>query len=129
MKWYEDPVYIKMADCPEIQGQWKPKISEPDYYCHGKIYNINFLSRLKRLHPKSIWLPTQSQLQAMVKDTIDCSSHSSCAIFINVGHRIRQWCDDAWDYWMQFTSMEQLWLAFVMKELHHKVWNGSEWVL
>ena len=27
-----------------------------------------------------------------------------------------------------FESMEQLWLAFVMKELYGKVWNGEEWV-
>ena len=27
-----------------------------------------------------------------------------------------------------FESMEQLWLAFVMKEKYGKVWNGEEWV-
>jgi len=27
----------------------------------------------------------------------------------------------------QFTSMEQLWLAFVMKEKYGKVWNGEDW--
>jgi hypothetical protein len=26
-------------------------------------------------------------------------------------------------------SMEQLWLAFVMKELHNKVWNGTDWIV
>ncbi len=30
-------------------------------------------------------------------------------------------------YCERFTSMEQLWLAFVMKEKYEKVWNGSEW--
>jgi hypothetical protein len=25
-------------------------------------------------------------------------------------------------------SMEQLWLAFVMKELHNKVWSGTDWI-
>ncbi len=28
----------------------------------------------------------------------------------------------------QFTSMEQLWLAFVMKEKYNKVWVDGEWV-
>ena len=28
----------------------------------------------------------------------------------------------------QFGSMEQLWLAFVMKEKYNKIWNGKEWV-
>ncbi len=27
----------------------------------------------------------------------------------------------------QFTSMEQLWLAFVMKEKYNKVWTSEEW--
>ncbi len=25
-------------------------------------------------------------------------------------------------------SMEQLWLAFVMKEKYHKIWTGEEWI-
>lgn len=28
----------------------------------------------------------------------------------------------------EFTSMEQLWLAFVMKEKYNKVWNGEVWI-
>jgi len=24
--------------------------------------------------------------------------------------------------------MEQLWLAFVMKEKHNKTWNGKDWI-
>jgi len=28
----------------------------------------------------------------------------------------------------QFTSMEQLWLAFVMKELHQKKREGDKWI-
>jgi hypothetical protein len=27
-----------------------------------------------------------------------------------------------------FTSMEQLWLAFVMKDKYNKEWNGEDWV-
>ncbi len=27
-----------------------------------------------------------------------------------------------------YTSMEQLWLAFVMKELYSKQWNGNNWI-
>lgn len=29
---------------------------------------------------------------------------------------------------LNLTSMEQLWLAFVMKEKFNKVWNGQDWV-
>lgn len=28
---------------------------------------------------------------------------------------------------LNFTSMEQLWLAFVMKEKYNKVWDGETW--
>jgi len=31
-------------------------------------------------------------------------------------------------HWPPFHSMEQLWLAFVMKELYNKQWSGEEWV-
>ena len=27
------------------------------------------------------------------------------------------------------SSMEQLWLAFVMSEKYNKIWNGKEWDL
>lgn len=30
-------------------------------------------------------------------------------------------------YYGQFTSMDQLWLAFVQKELHNKSWDGEKW--
>ena len=29
---------------------------------------------------------------------------------------------------IKFTSMEQLWLAFIMREKYQKVWSGTEWV-
>jgi hypothetical protein len=32
------------------------------------------------------------------------------------------------NYCDQFSSMEQLWLAFVMHEKYKKTWNGEEWV-
>jgi len=31
-------------------------------------------------------------------------------------------------YTNDFTSMEQLWLAFVMNEKYNKVWNGKDWM-
>ena len=75
-----------------------------------------------------VWLPRQDQLQEMVIDIIDCSSHSATANLINFGTRLQQFVKDDYDYWMQFTSMEQLWLAFVMKEKYNKTWNGEKWV-
>ena len=69
-----------------------------------------------------VWLPTQSQLQEMVRtvylyELIDC--------FTN-------WYDNevAVRGLAQFdnASMEQLWLAFVMFELYSKKWSKGEWV-
>jgi len=34
----------------------------------------------------------------------------------------------AMSYWKEFTSMEQLWLAFVMFERFGKYWTGTEWI-
>ena len=31
-------------------------------------------------------------------------------------------------YLLQFTSMEQLWLVRVMKELYNKIWNKTDWI-
>ena len=74
----------------------------------------------------------QDQLQEMVKsksptDLIDMFlSATQADISENKG-----W--DDWypgDYWIQFSSMERLWLAFVMKEKYRKHWDKTkeEWV-
>jgi len=72
-----------------------------------------------------IWLPRQDQLQEMVGDW-----EKQIEI-------LDDWLGNAYDppsfkgnYWCinNLTSMEQLWLAFVMKEKYNKVWNGEEWI-
>ena len=66
-----------------------------------------------------IWLPRQDQLQGMV---IEKNAALSYAI-----HRFWQFIIS--DHNVNFFhSMEQLWLAFVMKEKFNKTWNGKEWV-
>jgi predicted Abi (CAAX) family protease len=70
----------------------------------------------------------QDQLQAMVtgKGIIAGDWRDVLARFV----------DELWTfedehrvgYWRIFTSMEQLWLAFVMKEQYNKVWNGKDWI-
>ena len=68
----------------------------------------------------AIWLPRQDQLQEVV-----------------IGNRTP--CQLSWDfhYWRTnqswghindpCLSMEQFWLAFVMREKYSKVWIGEEW--
>uniref|UniRef100_A0A6M3KXM3 Uncharacterized protein n=1 Tax=viral metagenome TaxID=1070528 RepID=A0A6M3KXM3_9ZZZZ len=66
-----------------------------------------------------IWLPRQDQLQEMVIDADYAMSYLT---------RIMDWAGITLaKYLLQFTSMEQLWLAFVMKEKYGKVWDGEKW--
>lgn len=73
-----------------------------------------------------IWLPRQDQLQEMVK-----------AHLWELNFKYSQWLyhtdETGCDFHIQhrhldFTSMEQLWLAFVMKEKYDKIWDGKDWV-
>lgn len=68
-----------------------------------------------------IRLFTQDQLQGMVIHKYDDLFQLNRAI-----------CDfsytDGINYYAEkFNSMEQLWLAFVMKEKFNKVWDGEDW--
>lgn len=97
----------------------------------------------------AVWLPRQDQLQAMVaKETphllalyfsVFCRpmankrAHGTIAInddgepYTAVTYETLNQAE--MDYPLQFTSMEQLWLAFVMKEKYGKRWvNDEEWV-
>ncbi len=69
-----------------------------------------------------VWLPLQDQLQEMVIQPMQ----TIIDLVINITRfgatAYPKRC--AWD---SFSSMEQLWLAFVMKEKHNKTWNGEEW--
>lgn len=64
-----------------------------------------------------IWLPRQDQLQEILKYQLGG--------MIMLFH---EWIEKSVFPDNTHDSMEQLWLAFVMKELHNKVWNGEEWV-
>ena len=76
---------------------------------------------------KNVWLPRQDQLQEMAwdkeigEDNID---HLLMQFYTEI-HKIP---DFDWHYWDRFRTMEQKWLAFVMKSRYNKVWNEKEWV-
>ncbi len=123
--------YIKMCDCPEIQKgraidglrQWQTddllfkEAGRGNQWRQDAVVTLyNALSNPPQFRTRSIWLPRQDQLQAMVEST--CS--------VDLLTRFQRWVafdeEDSPD-----DSMEQLWLAFVMKEKHNKIWNGEEW--
>lgn len=70
--------------------------------------------------PTAIWLPRQDESQDMIVKVVD---YETAAILESKFHKFLVWLDE-WD----FISMEQLWLAFVMKEKYNKVWDGKEWI-
>ena len=140
--------YIKMCDCEEIQGQWEPSIGD---YIGGDWFidqedNIGktFLGIIRRLKPEgkddcvdcggdifwaiesNIWLPRQDQLQEMVGkyDLPNLLVEFYCFVSGRVPLTNEIVSEPKW---AEFTSMEQLWLAFVMKEKYNKTWDGEEW--
>jgi len=87
-----------------------------------------------------IWLPRQDDLQKMVtgiklSTMVMGLSISHTSTFVDYLPSFMRFAYE-WDfhkkeviltYRQPFNSMEQLWLAFVMKELHQKQWNGTNW--
>ena len=78
-----------------------------------------------------IWLPRQDQLQEMVPEYSHFGLVGAFYDFVFCPQNPdRTKGDEAKyvkDYPKQFTSMEQLWLAFVMKEKFNKRWDGEMW--
>lgn len=121
--------FIKMCDCLEIQSG-KLQILHSDYWCwrsyHGGVFLRGERDPLEMIdhrgkHPRNdrIWLPRQDQLQEMVIDkSLDRPHVDLCYRFYVYAHL----------NWTKVTSMDQLWVAFVMFELHSKVWIEEKWV-
>ncbi len=133
-----DELYIKMCDCPEIQ-------EDTGYLLDGNDFRSS----------DGTWLPRQDQLQEMVNPehmkgiisfNLIRSFSNFCLpeiVFHHESLEAYRECEDeekkrAYEnrieagyehqrYIAQFTSMEQLWLAFVMKEKYRKVWEGNKW--
>ena len=130
--------YIKTCDCKEIQDGWKP--TRGDNYILGdampnnKHFAVIVLGccwekcsgcrcEVEDLKAECIWLPRQDQLQGMLP--------KRTTWFENL-YRFYEWMTthDPSHFsspCTMFSSMEQLWLAFVMWELYQKRWDGKEW--
>ena len=126
--------YIAMCDCPEIQkhvygiGDWfgafetVEQLGEP-FTGPLKLCGIVTDLDLGILGVKNVvWLPRQDQLQDMISNKG------------RVAHPPFYFVDDLYHFYFNdkqggyAETMEQLWLAFVMKELYSKAWNGKDWV-
>ena len=142
-------MYIeKCRKATKIRRLWEPEIGDCYYSEHFKRIEFIFEHDTPNF-PWNIWLPRQDQLQ----DMIDWSLEDSCGfVRPNLIARIERFftwvhqekkrhipngiCGQAMsitcgDDGMNraFTSMEQLWLAFVMRENFSKKWTNGEWEL
>lgn len=131
----EDILYIKMCEKAEIQKVWKPQIG--DIITDGvappeTIQNNMFFwdeDGVKEIKDDYYWLPRQGQLQKMVS----FPNSEKIGIWFEKHIAFYEWCGERvkglQNNWGKFTSMEQLWLAFVMKKKYNKVWNGEDWIV
>lgn len=117
--------FIKMCrKAEDIQKVWKPKIGDKYYNIKGK-YNC-FLTELSFRqylpHKVGFWLPTQEQLQEMV--------FSERAGVQTIATAMEQFSkSDIGCSISIMGDMNELWLAFAMKEKYNKVWNCKKWVI
>lgn len=129
--------YIKMAEkAVEVQAAWSASkrlkegsldgCDEGDYFLDKGYKKVYFYGQVSSgtycVDPLPIWLPRQDQLQEMITpDLYGWESIDS---------------KDRLDFFYGYIdgqgdpeySMEELWLAFVMKEKYGKSWNGEDWI-
>ncbi len=117
--------YIKMCkEAKEIQDIYNMFHQKPylisDLFSVSNGTLITFSTQPRGLIDKQyeiVWLPRQDQLQEM----LDCETYE-----------LLDMCSESdgimWQALHDYaSSMEQLWLAFVMKEKYNKIWNGDIW--
>ena len=128
MKWYENPIYIKMCEKAKKIQKLRKKWQWGDFYCEtpiellnkGKLPSISLaLSIDNKRYENETWLPNQDQLQEML---------GSYERIIDILYDHDDYGFPLCNRYDDFTSMEQLWLAFVMKEKYNKIWNGKDWI-
>jgi hypothetical protein len=119
--------YIKMCDCPEIQGLRKSLNGDFVYDLVSE--KIIVKSEFQGSPINSTWLPRQDQLQEMasLKHFFIDFIFSEKNIAMTTETLVELGKNDTIQQFYQATSMEQLWLAFVMKEKFNKTWSGTEW--
>ncbi len=151
-----DKQYIKMCDCPEIQGKWEPKVGDyvwRKYTIFGEeldrtVWPDEKMTEVVILHFKSSVEGYFQAVNAEGDERIFHSEkdiHKSTSIFLPTQAQLQEMCGER--DWLRgpglFLQMfhpwvrshadeddtyEQLTLRFVMHALYNKDWNGSEWI-
>jgi len=117
--------YVKMCE-KAVEIQVLAKLFEKDQYSFWVCSKWHLPVHSGRFFSDDIWLPRQDQLQEMV---IPPYKNFLNAFFFFHDFLFEQMTDGEGDIPepYKFNSMEQLWLAFVMKEKYGKTWNGEDW--
>ena len=135
--------YIKMCGCGARQEQ-NPHKDFLDGYKHSTVNGIAIITGTwfftSDNWANAIWLPRQDQLQEMLvglleerldDDRLRCVDDTALSLLRCFAGELATdglHLDDWKEYYFQFSSMEQLWLAFVLKEKFNKTWDGDKWV-
>jgi len=137
------PKYILMCEkAEEIQSDWKPEIGRYFNSCMGGV--CMYTGRLHKsgwtfeiicendIEGRQIWLPRQDELQEMIVNKnggnhitlLSSLVQSDLLNQAGLGYYVSSPLYDHTE------SMEQLWLAFVMKEKYNKIWSETkkDWV-
>ena len=115
--------YIKMCDCPEIQGlefNHRPNFYFA-YYLHER-WQIEheFLGGEK----SPIWFPRQDQIQEMFFSKSGLVIHLLNRFYDYYTQQVKN--NHAW--MLTFDSPEKIWLSFYMHNKHSKIWDGDKWM-
>ena len=116
--------YIRMCDgSKEIQKDMHRFFRHVLFCKCPRIYDADGICWFNRDNKKTIWLPRQDQLQKLtgIVAIPTLLSQFNEFVFGHVGYTTQEMCNF-------INSCEQLWLAFVMKKVYEKFWNGKEWV-
>jgi len=136
--------YIEMcSEAKEIQELWNyrqgdffadiPKNGSPDPETKVRLLKDSLKDWAIHHAGWIAWLPRQDQLQGMVIIQDNHGVDNLCALTNGFEMFLRERSFKMECKYMPltnaiaFTSMEQLWLAFVMKEKWGKRWNGETW--
>lgn len=119
--------FIKMCDCPEIQGEWEKTDGDAFLYKRGAPEVCLVCSACSAEwgepdYSQSIWLPLLHQSLEMVPLS---PFHRVCDRL----YAFTDWVKHHAMYQTSECSLEQLAIAFVMHELHSKTWTEEGWKL
>ena len=145
--WKDESAVIVLSGY-ETDGGYYGHEAEPGVECSCPVSNGAFRHGDRVFRDEHFWLPRQDQLQGMASSRP--TPHSLAYTFGFFCEPIRcyrlhgTWVDNEdgggiaqereltnqpeLEYPERFTSMEQLWLAFVMEKRYSKHWNGDDWI-